>query len=216
MDRHYPRTRIKICGITRIEDALAAAELGVDAIGLVFYPNSSRLVDTATAANIVAVLPPFVASVGLFLDPTALAVRAVLEQVPLDFLQFHGNETPEFCQSFGQSFIKAVPMRVASDVSAYARAFASAKALLLDSHGDGVIGGTGERFDWRLIPRQLAKPIILAGGLNPANVAAAVREVRPYAVDVSSGVEAAKGIKDRRLLQEFIYNLQGVTDDLPK
>lgn len=200
-------TRVKICGITRSEDGVAAAALGVDAIGLVFYPQSSRFIDAETARCIVTALPPFVTTVGLFLDATASAVRAIIEQVPLDLLQFHGVEDPQFCQAFGKPFIKAVPMRVGADIQVYARDFAAAKALLLDSHGGGVIGGTGKAFDWSLIPRQLAKPIILAGGLNPANIAEAVRTIQPYGVDVSSGVESVKGIKDQRLMGEFMQQL---------
>lgn len=203
------RTRVKICGITRLEDAIAAAELGVDAVGLVFYPKSSRLVSPAGAAAIVAALPPFVTSVGLFLDADASEVRDVLAQVALDLLQFHGDEEPAFCASFGRPFIKAVPMRVGADVAAYAQDFKAAKALLLDSHGGGVIGGTGERFDWSKIPSRsrIGKPIILAGGLNPANIGEAVQQIQPYGVDISSGVESAKGIKDHTLMREFMRNL---------
>ena len=200
-------TRVKICGITRIEDGLAAAALGVDAIGLNFYPKSSRLIDVTTAQQIVTALPPFVTTVGLFLDATETEVRAIIEQVPLDLLQFHGDEEPAYCEAFAKPFIKAVPMRVAADVSAYARDFANAKALLLDSHGGGVIGGTGKPFDWSLIPQDVARPIILAGGLNPANVAEAIEVVQPYAVDVSSGVESAKGIKDSQLMSQFMQNI---------
>ena len=202
-----PYTRVKVCGITRIEDGLAAAAVGADAIGLMFYPKSSRLVDITTAQHIVAALPPFVTTVGVFLDATETEVRAIIEQVPLDLLQFHGNEDPAFCQAFAKPFIKAVPMRVAADVSAYAREFASAKALLLDSHGGGVIGGTGKSFDWDLIPQDVTKPIVLAGGLNPTNIAEAIKTVQPYGVDVSSGVESAKGIKDSQLMSQFMQQV---------
>lgn len=202
------RTRVKICGITRIEDGIAAAEAGVDAIGLNFYPRSSRLVDPATAACIVAALPPFVTTVGLFLDAEPTQVQEIIDHVPLDVLQFHGDESPAYCQAFGKPFIKAVPMRFGADVVAYARDFDAAKGLLLDSHGGGRIGGSGERFDWDLIPK-LDKPLILAGGLDVKNVAAAIVQVRPYAVDVSSGVEAAKGIKDAALMRAFIQNVEG-------
>ena len=202
------RVRVKICGITRPGDGIVAAQAGADAIGLVFYPGSSRLVDTATALAIVQALPPFVTSVGLFLDASAAQVRAVLERVPLDLLQFHGTETAAFCEQFERPYIKAVPMRFEADVQAYARDFEQAKGLLLDSHGGDKIGGSGERFDWRRIPADLSKPVILAGGLTPDNIASAVHQVRPYGVDVSSGVETAKGIKDARLIERFMRQLE--------
>jgi phosphoribosylanthranilate isomerase len=208
------RTRVKICGITRIEDGIAAARLGVDAIGLVFYPNSSRLVNPETAAGIAAALPPFVTTVGLFLNAGVDEVHDVIRRVPLDLLQFHGDEDPEFCQAFAKPFIKAVPMRVGADVVAYASAFRAAKALLLDSHGGDVIGGSGRRFDWNKIPQQIDKPIILAGGLDPQNIAEAVGQVRPYGVDVSSGVEVAKGIKDRDLMADFMGQLEQTRQQL--
>ena len=204
------RVRVKICGITRPEDGLAAAMMGVDAIGLVFYPKSSRLIDPDTANAIIRALPPFVTSVGLFLDASAVEVNDIIRRVPLDLLQFHGEESPDFCAQFGRPYIKAVPMRFEADVQAYAQEFADAKGLLLDSHGGDKIGGSGERFDWRRIPTGLNKPIILAGGLSPANIAAALRQVQPFGVDVSSGVEAAKGIKDTQLIQLFMHNLSQV------
>ena len=203
------RTRVKICGITRVEDGLAAAAAGADAIGLVFYPRSSRWVEPAAAAAIVAALPPFVTTVGLFLDAEAGFVREVMARVPLDLLQFHGAESPGYCTGFGRPYIKAVPMAETDDVTGYARRFAEARALLLDSHGGGRIGGTGERFDWSLIPAVPGKPLILAGGLDPSNVAEAIRRVRPYAVDVSSGVEAARGINDPALIQAFMQTVTG-------
>lgn len=206
------RIRIKICGFTREQDAIAAAEAGTDAIGLNFYPHSSRLVDTATAARIVAALPPFVTIVGLFLDAESAQVENILNHVPLDLLQFHGAESPAYCCAFGKPFIKAVPMRFGADVVAYARDFDAAKGLLLDSHGGDKIGGSGERFDWNLIPK-LDMPVILAGGLDPSNVAAAIEQVQPYAVDVSSGVEVAKGIKDAALMRMFIKNVEGANQD---
>lgn len=210
----HARTRVKVCGITRIDDGVAAAAAGADAIGLMFYPRSSRLIDAETAAAISAALPPLVTTVGVFLDSSAEQVRAVLEQVPLDLLQFHGDEPAAFCRSFGRPFIKAVPMRVKADVdvTAYAREFDDARGLLLDSHGGGVIGGSGKTFDWQLIPTGLNKKIILAGGLHPGNVADAVRAVRPYGLDVSSGVESAKGIKDAALMREFIFTANSFTD----
>lgn len=202
------RTRVKICGITRPGDGLEAARLGVDAIGLVFYSRSSRRVDLPAALNIVHVLPPFVTVVGLFLNADKAEVREVLSHVPLDLLQFHGDEDPDYCASFVRPFIKAVPMQTVTDVAAFGRDFERAAGLLLDSHAAGRLGGTGERFDWRLIPEWLHKPIILAGGLNPHNVAEAVQTIRPYAVDVSSGVESAKGIKDAELMRAFIRGVE--------
>jgi phosphoribosylanthranilate isomerase len=200
------RTRVKICGITRPEDGLAAARLGVDAIGLVFYPPSSRAVDAPTARRIVAAMPPFITLVGLFVNADLRGVKDILQQVPLGLLQFHGQEEPDYCASFGIPFIKAVPMGAAgADIKAYERRFATAAGLLLDSHGAATpVGGSGQRFDWTAIPTDLAKPLILAGGLDPHNVAEAIQQVRPWAVDVSSGVESARGIKDSGLLHAFM------------
>ncbi|MFO1431109.1 MAG: phosphoribosylanthranilate isomerase [Candidatus Competibacteraceae bacterium] len=199
------RTRVKICGITRPEDGLVAARLGADAIGLVFYPQSSRAVDVPTARRIIAALPPFVTVVGLFVDAEPAAVRAILRQVPLGMLQFHGWEDPDYCSAFGIPYIKAVPMGASVDVGAYDRRFAAAAGLLLDSHGGAIpVGGSGRRFDWAKIPREMVKPIILAGGLDSSSVVEAIRQVRPWAIDVSSGVESAKGIKDTALLRAFM------------
>ena len=203
------RTRVKICGITRPEDGMMAAELGADAIGLVFYPPSPRFVNVETAQRIVAALPPFVATVGLFMNAEPAAVRTVLSKVPLSLLQFHGDEDPDYCSAFGLPYLKAVPMGADADVQDYKRRFATAVGLLLDSHGDNKMGGTGQGFDWTRIPTERHKPLILAGGLHPGNVAEAIRQVRPYAVDVSSGVESAKGIKDPELMRAF---LRGVYD----
>jgi phosphoribosylanthranilate isomerase len=198
------RTRVKICGITRPADGLAAARLGTDAIGLVFYPGSSRAVDVPTARRIIAVLPPFVTVVGLFVDAGPAAVRAILQQVPLGMLQFHGQEDPDYCNSFGLPYIKAVPMGAGVAVGDYDSRFAAAAGLLLDSHGGATpVGGSGQRFDWTMIADTMTKPLILAGGLNPYNVAEAIQQVRPWAVDVSSGVESARGIKDPALLRAF-------------
>lgn len=197
--------RSKICGITRVEDALLAAQLGADAIGLVFYPHSPRVVDAPTARRIIAALPPFVAAVGLFVDADPGMVHAVLEQTPLSLLQFHGAEPPDYCAAFGKPFIKAVPMGAGAAVEDYERRFAAAAGLLLDSHGGTTpVGGAGRTFDWSAIPRGVRKPLILAGGLHPGNVAAAIRQVRPWAVDVSSGVESTKGVKDGALLRAFM------------
>ncbi|MBI3772137.1 MAG: phosphoribosylanthranilate isomerase [Gammaproteobacteria bacterium] len=190
------RTRIKICGITRPEDGLAAARAGADAIGLVFYAPSPRAIDIARAQAIVAALPPFVTVVALFVDPTEAEVETVLQNVAVDVLQFHGNEAPEFCVRFSRPYLKALRMREGIDLATEATRYASAQGLLLDAYKEGVAGGTGERFDWVRVPRNLTLPIILAGGLTPVNVAAAIQQARPYAIDVSGGVEAAKGIKD--------------------
>ncbi|HKB59953.1 MAG TPA: phosphoribosylanthranilate isomerase [Gallionellaceae bacterium] len=203
-------TRIKICGITRVEDALAAAACGADAIGLVFHEKSPRYVTVRQAARLAAALPPFVTAVGLFVNVSADFVHAVLEEVPLGVLQFHGDEPPEFCSSFEQPYIKAIRVREGVDLVQCASRYAGAQGLLLDAWVEGVPGGTGHSFDWELIPRDLPLPVILSGGLNPANVADGVRAVRPYAVDVSSGVEAAKGIKDAAKIAAFIKEVKDV------
>ncbi|HEX9625812.1 MAG TPA: phosphoribosylanthranilate isomerase [Acidiferrobacterales bacterium] len=198
------RTRVKICGITRIEDAQAAAHAGADAIGLVFDDRSPRFVSGEMAAAIVASLPPFVNVVGLFVDAAAERIHAVLSRVPLDLLQFHGAEAPEACRAFGRPYIKAVRMAPEVDVTAAARRYGDAAGILLDSYSPKVAGGSGETFDWSRVPRDLGRPLILAGGLTPDNVARAIAVVRPYAVDVSSGVERAKGVKDRARIEAFV------------
>lgn len=194
--------RIKICGVTRPEDARMAAALGADAIGLVFAPASPRRVDPRQALEICRVLPPFVTRVGLFMDAQADFVRATLAAVPLDCLQFHGSEEPEFCSGFQRPWIKAIAM---SDSSAEERMndYAEADALLLDSHAPGQSGGTGLAFDWQSLAPP-ARPWILAGGLNPENIVEACRLLNPPAVDVSSGVESAPGIKEREKMQRFV------------
>src|SRR5579871_1604363 len=197
------RVRTKVCGMTRRDDVLAAAGLGVDAVGLVFYPKSPRNVSIEQAEALTADLPPFVTVTALFLDPEAGKVREVLERVRIDVLQFHGGEPADFCRSFGLPYIKAVPMGGHADLPEYARRHAQASALLLDSHVAGQKGGTGVSFDWSLVPRLDGTRIVLAGGLNRGNVATAIRMVRPYAVDVSSGVEEAPGIKDRAKMAAF-------------
>lgn len=203
------RTRIKICGVTRPEDALAAANCGADAIGLVFYPGSARNVALDRAAEVASVLPPFVTSVGLFVDPEASWVRQVLARVPLDLLQFHGQEPESFCAGFGRPYIKAMAVAPGSDLLQSARLFHNARGVLFDAHVPGAHGGTGVTADWSAIPSNLPLPVILAGGLTPENVGAAIRTVRPWAVDVSSGVELAKGIKDHTKLAAFV---RGVRD----
>lgn len=202
------RVRVKICGITRPQDALAAARLGADAIGLVFYPDSPRAVTIETAKAIIKVLPPFITKTGLFVNATPDEIHKVLDAIDLDVLQFHGNEEPEQCAGYPKPFIKAVRMQDNVDLNTAARRYADASALLLDTYVEGLHGGTGQVFDWSRIPANTNKPLILAGGLTPANVAAAIRQVRPYAVDVSGGVESAKGIKDAGKITEFIREVR--------
>ena len=203
------RIRTKICGITCVEDAHAAVDSGADAIGLVFYAKSPRHVSVERAAEIVTNLPPFVTAVGLFVDASPDEVRAVLDHVRLGLLQFHGDESPEYCQGFDFPYIKAVRVRPQTNLVQYAADFVSARALLLDAYQEGVAGGTGQVFDWDLIPRDIPKPVILAGGLTADNVGKAIQQVRPYAVDVSGGVEREKGIKDADKIAAF---MRGVLD----
>ncbi len=202
-------TAVKICGLTRIEHALTAARLGAHAVGVVLYRESPRFVSHEQARSIVDALPPFVATVALMVNPSAEEVQTAIEQVRPALLQFHGDESAEFCSRFSLPYIKALRVKKETDLLQYARDYASAKGLLLDTFVEGARGGTGAMFDWSLIPRDLPLPIILAGGLNPDNVAEAIRQVRPWAVDVSSGVETAKGIKDAALMAAFI---RGVKD----
>lgn len=203
------RIRAKICGITRVEDALAAAAHGADAIGLVFYDKSPRNVGVEKAREIVAALPPFITAVGLFVDADAARVREIQQRVGLDLLQFHGDESPAYCQAIDFPYIKALRVRPGLNLLQYAADFSTARALLLDAYQEGVAGGTGKTFDWDLIPSSLPMPIILAGGLDAANVTEAMRRVRPYAVDVSGGVEREKGIKDADKIAAF---MRGVFD----
>ncbi len=203
------RTRVKICGLTREADVDAAAAAGADAIGLVFHPASPRAVTPDLARRLCDHLPPFVTVVGLFVDAPQEAVSSVLDRVPLELLQFHGDEDPALCASFGRRWLKAVRMRPGLDLDAVARHYAGAAGLLLDAYDPVLAGGTGQRFDWGRIPATLARRIVLAGGLTPENVADAIRRVRPYGVDVSGGVESAKGIKDRAKIFRF---MQGVKD----
>lgn len=198
--------RTKICGITAIDDAQATVAAGADAIGLVFYAKSSRCVTAAQAAEIARAVGPFVTTVGLFVDAAREEIEAVLQAVPLQLLQFHGHETPAFCASFKCPFIKAIRMADGVDVLAADREYAAAGALglLLDSYSPAAPGGTGETFGWERIPANLQLPLILAGGLSPENVGAAVAQVKPYAVDVSSGVESAPGRKDSARIAAFV------------
>jgi phosphoribosylanthranilate isomerase len=196
--------RVKICGITRLQDLHAACDAGADALGFVFYEKSPRHVSIAAAAALLRELPPFVQSVGLFVNAEPAFIESVLQAVPLDLLQFHGEERPADCARFGRPYIKAERVNRESDLLKCVADFDAARGLLLDAFVPGMPGGTGERFDWSLIPPALPKPVILSGGLTPDNVAEAVRRVRPWAVDVSSGVEVAKGIKDAYLIAQFI------------
>ncbi len=201
-------TRIKICGITRVEDGLACARLGADAIGLVFYAPSPRAVSIPQAQAITATLPPFVTTVALFVNPERAEVEAVLRGVRPDLLQFHGHETADFCGQFGLRYLKALPVKAGSDLLQSAAAYPDAAGLLLDTPTEA-FGGCGERFDWSLIPAEIAARCVLAGGLNAANVATAIRQVRPWAVDVSSGVETdKKGIKDADKIAAFIKEVR--------
>ena len=206
--------RIKICGITCVQDALAAAHSGADAIGLVFYGRSPRYVSIELAAQIANALPPFVTVVGLFVNEEPSVVRKVLAGVSLDTLQFHGDETPEYCGQFDKPYLKAIRVKAGVDLLQCAADFHAARGLLLDAYVEGIPGGTGATFDWALIPKNLALPVILSGGLDAHNVAAAIKQVRPYAVDVSSGVEAGegintlKGIKDAAKIAAFINEVK--------
>lgn len=198
------RTRVKICGITSVGDALAAARHGADAIGLVFYPPSPRLVTLERAREIAASLPPFVARVAVFVNPAAADVAAVIAACRPDLLQFHGEETPAFCRGFGVPYLRAARVRPGVDLLESLPPFGDAAGWLLDAYRQELYGGTGEAFDWDLVPRTLARPLVLSGGLDARNVGAAIRRVRPWAVDVSSGVEAGKGMKDERRIAAFM------------
>jgi phosphoribosylanthranilate isomerase len=201
------RTRIKICGITRPGDALAAAEAGADAVGLVFYPQSPRYLAAERALGIRNALPPFVQTVALFVNPDAAQVAQVIGRVRPGLLQFHGDETPAFCAQFGMPYIKAARVRPGVDLLEYLRPFSGAAAWLLDSYVEEY-GGVGESFDWSLAPQRRERPLILSGGLERGNVAEAIRRVRPWGVDVSSGVESAKGIKDAAKIAAFIEEVR--------
>ncbi len=202
-------TRIKICGLTRAEDVQAAANSGADALGLVFYDKSSRNISVQQAAQLARIIPPFITVVGLFVNAEANFVRAVLKHVSLDLLQFHGEESPDFCAQFGKPYIKAIRVKSGIDLLQCAARFHTAQGLLLDAHVEGIEGGTGKTFDWTLIPT-LPLPVILSGGLQPGNVASAIQQVRPYAVDVSSGVEITKGIKDAAKIATFINEVNNI------
>ena len=201
------RTRVKICGITRAQDGVAAARAGADAIGLVFYPPSPRFLSVERAREIRDVVPPFVQAVALFVNPDAAQVAQVIGRVHPSLLQFHGEETPAFCAQFGVPYVKACRVAPGVDLLKYLRAFDSASGWLLDAHVEEY-GGVGASFDWSLVPPSLERPLVLSGGLTRENVATAVRRVRPWAVDVSSGVESAKGVKDAAKIAAFIAEVR--------
>lgn len=200
--------RIKVCGLTRVEDVQAAVAAGVDAIGLVFYPESPRHVTIAQAVTLCREIPPFVTIVGLFVNASRAEVHRVVESVPLNLLQFHGDETVGQCEGFGLPYLRAARVRPGVDLLEFASQFPSARALLLDTWTPAY-GGSGESFDWSLVPASCPLPVILSGGLTPDNVAEAIRQVRPVAVDVSSGVESAKGIKDAVKIRAFVSVVRG-------
>ena len=199
--------RVKVCGITRVEDALSAIRLGANAIGFVFWSKSSRYITLDSVREIVLALPPFVTTVGVYVDPTQEWVEETAVAGGLSLLQFHGDEAPEFCEQFSLPYIKAIRVREGVDLLQYTTRYRHARGLLLDTYTAGMPGGTGHVFDWKLIPQDLSLPLILSGGLNPGNVLQAIKQTRPWAVDVSSGVEAAKGIKDEKKISAF---MQGV------
>lgn len=201
-------TMVKICGITRVEDAVAAARLGAHAVGFVFYGPSPRNVSVDRAMEIARRLPPFVTTVGLFVNAVEADVKHVLSKFRLDLLQFHGEEPPEYCRAFGVAYVKAVRVKPGVDLIKYAKNYDDARGLLLDAYVAGVHGGTGTSFDWGLIPDDLPLPVVLSGGLTPANVEDAIRHVRPWAVDVSSGVEVSAGIKDTGKLAAFFRGVR--------
>lgn len=210
------RTRVKICGITRVQDGVAAAAAGADAIGLVFYADSPRCVETVQAAEIVAALPPFVTTVALFVNAAADEVEQVIRRVPIDLIQFHGDESPGFCAARSRPYIKAIRMKEGVDLHHQREQYHHSCGLLVDSYRAGVPGGTGESFNWSLIPADLRAEIVLAGGLTPHNVANAIHAVHPWGVDVSGGVEAVqgakremiKGIKDAQAIQQLIRGVE--------
>lgn len=204
------RTRIKICGITRPDDARSAVAAGADALGVVFYAPSARAVDIAQAREIAQVIPPFVTLVALFVDASQALVEEVCAGLPVNLLQFHGAESDAWCRQFGKSWMKAIRVAPDTDVARTLSRWPGADAILLDTYRKGTPGGTGAVFDWGLVPRQTEKPLVLAGGLDASNVASAIRQCAPYAVDVSGGVEAAPGIKDPGKMEQFIAAVRAV------
>ena len=202
------RTRVKICGITSVNDAIFAVSAGADAIGLVFYAPSPRFVTIEQAQQIVAAMPPFVSVVALFVNALPTEIRTVLAQVRIDIVQFHGDETRSDCEQIKLPYYKAIRVKADTNLLQYEAEFSSAKALLLDTYSDAAFGGTGQVFDWGLIPQTLTKPLILAGGLIAENVASGIKQVRPYAVDVSGGVEQSKGVKDVAKIAAFMHAVE--------
>lgn len=200
-------TRVKICGITNCEDAKLVCDSGADAIGLVFYPPSPRYVSTQQAAEIVQSIPPFTTSVGLFVNAERIEIEQILEQTAIDIIQFHGDEPEQFCASFRRPYIKAVRMKDGLNLHEVQEQYKSARGILLDTYKKGVPGGTGESFDWDKVPHDMSTPVILAGGLGPENITAAIQQVKPYAVDVSGGVEAFKGKKDPDKIIRFMQSV---------
>jgi len=200
--------KVKICGITNLDDALVAAKAGADALGFLFYKESRRYISPRKTKAIIAQLPKKILKAGVFVNAQEKEIRWADELCRFDLLQFHGDETPDFCAGFGLPFLRAVRVRAGTDLLQYAREFHAAKGLLLDAWVEGARGGTGTTFDWSLIPGDLPAPVVLSGGLNPDNVEQAVRRVRPWAVDVSSGVESAKGIKDVRKMEAFMTGVR--------
>lgn len=200
--------RVKICGITRLQDAEAAVRHGADAIGFVFWKGSARYMAPGEAREIIAKLPPFVTTVGVYVDPAAEWVEETSAVARLGLLQFHGNEEPDFCEQFFLPYIKAVRVRRGLDLLQYAARYGGARGLLMDAYVEGEPGGTGNAFDWDLIPGDLPLPIILSGGLQPENVSEAIRRARPWAVDVSSGVETARGIKNPQKIEAFMRGVR--------
>lgn len=202
------RTRVKICGITRVEDARQAAVLGADSVGLIFHPASSRAIGLEDALSIRRDLPPFVTVTAVFLDDSEDLIAQVLQRLRPDCLQFHGSESPEFCAAWEVPYIKSVPMGSIEDPQEFAERYAAAQGFLFDSNAAGRLGGSGDTFDWSKIPSSFAYPVVLAGGIRPSNVAEAISRVRPWGVDVVSGVEASKGIKDAALVEEFFRQVR--------
>ena len=204
------QTRIKFCGMTNLQDVERAIDLGVDALGFVFVSESYRYLSLDQAQKIIENVPPFVIKVGLFMNSESTFIQNIIQRIRLDLLQFHGNEDEKFCNQFQIPYLKAVPMASVSSVADYYEEFPSATGFVLDSHATGQMGGSGKTFEWADIPNIQTRPTILAGGLTPENVAEAIRVVRPYAVDVSSGIEASKGIKDPAKMEHFIKEVKSV------
>ena len=197
-------TKVKFCGITNLQDAISAAELGADALGFVFYPKSPRFISPKNAKEIIKKLPPFISMVGLFVNQSKSEVEEVIKDCPLNLLQFHGDENESFCKQYNLPYIKAITMKSDVDLLKCIQEYNSAKALLLDTFSKVARGGSGEVFDWKMIPPNTLKPIIVAGGLTPENVQTLLEVISPYGVDVSSGIEINKGLKDYKLMKKFI------------